>query len=132
MIVLDASAALPLLLDVQPIATAVNTRLAKREETIHVPHVFDLELIQALRLGLLQGVVGSARANQAIIDLVDMRLVRYPHVAMSDRVWELRDNLSAYDAVYVALAETLDAPLITCDARLARSPAHEAHVELLE
>lgn len=78
------------------------------------------------------GRISAGRAVEALQDYGDFVLTRYPHDFLLPRVWDLRKNLSAYDAIYVALAEVLDAPLITTDSRLARSPGHKAKIELID
>jgi predicted nucleic acid-binding protein len=80
----------------------------------------------------LTGRITEERAADARRDFAELSLVRYPHQPLSDRVWELRHDLTAYDATFVALAELLTAPLITCDARLASAPGHEATIELID
>ncbi len=97
-------------------------------EILHAPHLVDVEVAQVLRR--LEGAesLGSARASEAFEDLRALRLVRHSHLPLLDRVWALRSNLSAYDALYVALAESLEAPLVTLDERLARAPGHTAKV----
>jgi predicted nucleic acid-binding protein len=106
--------------------------LARMEEseTLHAPHLIDVEFLHALR-GLVAGrVVSMAEADAARISFAELPVARYPHHPMSDRIWELRHNVTAYDATYVALAEALDLPLVTCDGRLARSKGHGARIEL--
>jgi predicted nucleic acid-binding protein len=76
-------------------------------------------------------VIGANRGGELLADLGDLVLQRYPHYWLLPRVWELRHNLTAYDAVYVALAEALDAPLVTRDARLAAAPGHQARIEVM-
>ena len=93
-------------------------------------HLIDTEVLHALRRMTMNGAISDERAMDARSDFADLTLVRYPHQPLSDRVWALRHNLTAYDATFIALAETLDAPLITCDARLASAPGHTARVEL--
>lgn len=97
---------------------------------LHAPHLIDVEVPHALRTMLLRGEITEDRAADARSDFADMTLIRYPHSQLSDRIWELRHNLTAYDAAFVALAETLDAPLATCDAKLAAAPGHHAKIEL--
>jgi predicted nucleic acid-binding protein len=97
---------------------------------LHAPHLLDLEVLQVLRRVAQQGVVSKTRADEAVHDLLDLRLTRYPHHVLLSRVWQLRHNLSAYDAAYVALAEKLDAPVITRDSRLASTSGHGAAIEL--
>ena len=130
MIVADASALIDLLLESE-VRTRLEQRLLSGEESLHTPHVVDLEVAHTLRRLVLTGVLSSERAEVALADMADLQLNRYPHVELVPRVWELRDTLTAYDAAYVALAEALEATLVTRDARLARSSGHQARVELL-
>ena len=76
------------------------------------------------------GDLSEDRANDARADFNELTIVRYPHTAFINRMWELRNNFSAYDAVFIALSEELGAPLVTCDARLAGSPGHDTEIEL--
>lgn len=130
MIVLDASVVLEVLLRM-PAGVALEDRLFGPEETLHAPHLLDVEVAQVLRRYALAGEVGVGRCRTALDDLAGLPLNRYPHDFLLPRAWDLRDNLSAYDAMYVALAEALDAPLLTRDERLARAPAHRARIELV-
>jgi predicted nucleic acid-binding protein len=130
LIVADASALIDLLLESE-VRTKLEQRLLSGEESLHTPHVVDLEVAHTLRRLVLTGVLSSERAEVALADMADLQLNRYPHVELVPRVWELRDTLTAYDAAYVALAEALEATLVTRDARLARSSGHQARVELL-
>jgi len=129
-IVVDASAALEVLLRT-PAAAAVEGRLFDPVQTLHAPHLIDVEVAQVLRRYAATGQIGPQRCRAAIADLGDFPLNRYPHDFLLERVWELRNNLTAYDAVYVALAEALDASLLTRDQRLAAAPGHRARVELV-
>ena len=130
MIVVDASALLEALLRT-PAAGAVETRLFAAGETLHAPHLLDVEVAQVVRRYAAAGAIDRERGRAALADLVDFPLRRYPHDFLLPRVWDLRDNLTAYDAVYVALAEALDAPLLTRDRRLAAAAGHHARVELV-
>jgi predicted nucleic acid-binding protein len=135
MMVLDASAAVDALLNVQPNAMQIQERIKQEDsgdlrENLHVPHLFGVEVLHALRRLILTGHLSETRANRAVNAMLNMRLARYPHEPFAGRIWELKDNVSAYDAAYVALAEALDAPLITTDRRLAQASAHKAKVEL--
>lgn len=130
MIVLDASAAIDHLLH-RDSYERIAARLSVSGETLHVPHVLDLEVANALRRLSLRGSISAERAQEALHEYALYPVERYPMLALLDRVWELRSNMSAFDAAYVALAEVLDAPLITTDARLARAPGHQATIELL-
>lgn len=129
MIVLDASAALELLLQT-PRGARIAARLMTPRETMHVPHLIDLEVVSALRTLTSQKRIPAADAARAVEDLLGLPLVRYPHDPLLARIWALRGNLTAYDAAYVALAEHLLAPLLTCDARLAAAPGNRAAIEL--
>jgi predicted nucleic acid-binding protein len=130
LIVVDASAEVAVLLNVGPEVERIRERVARRGQTLHVPHLFDIEVLHALRSLILRGTVSPERARLALSRLRDTQLTRYPHTYLMERMWELRENLSAYDAAYVALAEALDAPLITMDARLAQAPGIRAAVEV--
>ena len=130
MIVVDASALLELLL-ATPAAEKVSRRILRPAETLHVPHLLDLEVVQVLRGYSRRGELTESRASEAVADLLDFPLTRYPHDLFVDRIWSLRANLTAYDAAYVALAESLPAPLITRDTRLAKAAGHTARIELV-
>jgi predicted nucleic acid-binding protein len=129
MIVLDASAAVDWLLQTSA-GQLIENRIYSRNETLHTPHLLDLEVTQVLRRLLLHGVVTAHRADEAVRDLLDLRINRYPHFVLLPRIWQLRNNFSAYDAAYIALAENLGAALVTRDGRLASASGHAASVEL--
>lgn len=131
MIVLDASAAFALIANAPPIAERVRERLTRPGESIHVPHLFDVEILNVMRRYVLRGQMAPDRASRAITALGSLGLIRHPHVGLLDRIWQPRENLSAYDAAYVSLAESLEAPLITLDDRLSSAPGHRARIELL-
>ena len=130
MIVVDASALLEALLRT-PAARAVEERLFEPQQTLHAPHLLDIEVAQVVRRYAANGEIDAERGHMALADLADLPLQRYPHDFLLPRVWDLRNNLTAYDAMYVALAEALDAPLLTRDKRLAASPGHHARIELV-
>lgn len=130
MIVVDASAVLELLLQT-PRATTVANRLFDRRESIHAPHLLDVEVAQVLRRLVLARTLAEARAVDALSDLEGLNIERHPHLPLLRRIWTLRNAISAYDAAYVALAEGLGAPLLTCDGKLARAHGHAATIELL-
>jgi len=129
LIVLDASAAVEVLL--QTAAGAPMTeRLLDPAESLHAPHLLDVEVAQVLRRFVLRGEVAPDRARQALEDLASLPLERYSHEILLSRVWMLRENLTAYDATYVALAEILGATLLTRDGRILRAPGHAARIEV--
>jgi predicted nucleic acid-binding protein len=128
--VVDASALLEALLRT-PAAEEVERRLFDSRQTLHAPHLLDVEIAQIVRRYAATGDLDAERGHMALADLADFPLYRYPHDFLLPRVWELRHNLTAYDAVYIALAETLDAPLLTRDRRLAAASGHHARVELV-
>jgi predicted nucleic acid-binding protein len=97
---------------------------------VHVPHVFDLEVIAAIRRYVLRGALPESRADRARAALGDLRATRYSHAPFRARIWELRANLTPDDAAYVVLAEALEAPPITQDARLADAAGAAVKVEL--
>jgi len=99
--------------------------------SLHAPHLLDVEVAQVLRRYVRDKTITAQRGEEALNDLNDLSLNRYPHDFLIPRVWELRATLTAYDAVYVALAELLDAPLLTCDRRIASAPDHHANIELI-
>ncbi|MGH9311130.1 MAG: type II toxin-antitoxin system VapC family toxin [Vicinamibacterales bacterium] len=130
MIVVDASALLEFLLQTS-LGARVEARLFGEEDELHAPHLLDVEIAQGLRRLVRTGEVSSGRAEEAIADLTDLDLHRHAHLDLLDRAWKLRDNISAYDAVYVALAEAIEAPIVTCDGPLAKAPGHRARIEVI-
>jgi predicted nucleic acid-binding protein len=130
MIVLDASALVELLLGTIR-GRSIGARLADPALGLHAPHLVDVEVAQALRRYVREGDLDADSAASALEDLRSLDLERHAHEPLLDRVWALRQNLTAYDAVYVALAEALDTTLLTCDGRLARAPGVAGRVELV-
>jgi predicted nucleic acid-binding protein len=128
--VVDTSALLDLLLDA-PAAAALEARLFVEGQMLHAPHLIDAEVANTLRRLVAAGKIAPELGRIALADLVDLPLQRHPHDWLLPRVWELRQNFSAYDALYVALAEALDAPLVTRDQRLAAAPGHQARIEVM-
>ena len=130
MIVVDASALVDFL-----VPAVVDPDLDHRllaEDSLHAPHLVGVEVANALRRLTARGLLTDHRARDALLDLDALPVVRYAHEPLLGRAWELRDSLSIPDAVYVALAEALAAPLVTCDGRLTRAPGIRAAVELFE
>lgn len=125
MIVADASALVEILVR-EP---ADELILRMNAEDLNCPHLMDVEVMHALRSLDLRGEITTAEARRAMTDLGRLPIDRHDHTGLRGRIWELRKNLSAYDAAYVALAESLDAPLVTVDARLARATGHRAAIE---
>jgi predicted nucleic acid-binding protein len=128
-IVLDASAAVDWLLQTSA-GRQIEERIYARNESLHAPHLLDLEVAQVLRRLVRETVISALRAEEAIQDLMDLRVTRYPHFVFLSRIWQLRHNLSAYDAAYVVLAEKLSATLVTRDARLASASGRAVEIEL--
>jgi predicted nucleic acid-binding protein len=130
-IVLDASAVVEMLLNTV-LGERVGSRVARRGETVHAPHLLDAEVLHAVRRLCATGEVPEERGLLALADLADLPIVRYVHTDLVARAWALRASVTAYDGMYVALAEALDAPVVTCDGRLGRAHGHRAKVEVLE
>lgn len=129
MIVVDASAIVDYVALKQ--IDALPERLTQGD-TLHAPHLIDVEVTHAVRGLVARGELSTDGAFLARRDATEMSMTLYAHALLLDRAWQLRETLSTYDAVYVALAELLEAPLVTCDARLARSSGHSAEIELYE
>jgi predicted nucleic acid-binding protein len=129
-IVLDASVVIDWLIR-SPAAKHIESRIFSRHQSLHAPELLDLEVAQVLRRLVREDTLSTSRAETAIEDLLEMRITRYPPSVLLPRIWQLRNNLSAYDAAYVVLAERLGATLLTRDARLASAPGHSAAVEVM-
>jgi predicted nucleic acid-binding protein len=129
-IVVDASALLEVLLGASA-AKPMQDRLFAPGQTLHAPHLIDVEVAQVIRRYAANGEIDGERGGMALADLADFPLRRYPHDFLLPRIWGLRNNLTAYDAAYVALAEALEAPLLTRDRRLAAAAGHFAQVDLV-
>jgi predicted nucleic acid-binding protein len=129
MIVLDTSAAVDWLLQTPP-GLRIEQRIYAQQDTLHSVHLIDVEFMQVLRRLVREGALTPRRAEEAIEDLAALRITRHAPLLLMQRMWRLRQNLTAYDAAYVALAEELNAPLITRDHRIAAAPGHKAAVEV--
>lgn len=125
MIVADASLVMASLLDVGSVRATMST------VQIHAPHVVDSEVANAMRKHVRWGQLTADEGWQLLETFRWMAITRHATFSMLDRVWELRDNLSAYDAAYVALAEIIDCPLVTVDARISRAPGLRCTVTVL-
>ena len=125
MIVLDASAVVELLTN-GPLAGVLRLDLAGREDSILVPQLLDVEVLSAIRNLVAGGRIDSHRSKRLAADLAMLPAERCSHLPLIERIWELRQNFTIYDAVYIALAETTGSVLYTCDEKLARG--HRARV----
>ena len=127
MIVVDTSAIVDLLLENPPDPNLV-ARIANATE-LHAPHLIDIEFLSVLRRLVAKGLLDNKSAETARELFGQLPIERYPHTLLSDRVWALRNNISAYDATYIALSEALGIPLVTSDIKLAAAPGHKAAIE---
>lgn len=130
MIVIDASAIVAALLHTSA-AEAVRQQLFAPHQSLHAPHLLDVEVTHVLRRYTLSRELDEERGRGALGALAAFPIRRYAHDLLLPRVWQMRNNFSAYDAVYVALAEALDAELLTCDRRLANAAAPYVSIELI-
>jgi predicted nucleic acid-binding protein len=130
-IVLDASAVVALLLNGSA-GRRVAEAIVLPSLSLHAPELLDIEVLQALRRYVRTGELTAERGGICVEALGQLDILRYGHADFAARVWALRENLTAYDAAYIALAEALDAPLLTLDARLATAPGHQAEVHLIQ
>jgi predicted nucleic acid-binding protein len=130
MIVVDASAITELLLQTA-LGTRVEQRLYREDDDLHAPHLLDVEVLSALRRLVRSGEVLPERAEEAIQDLGALRVVRHGHLDLATRAWELRQNFTVYDAMYLALAEALGATVITCDGPFGATPRRLARIEVI-
>lgn len=128
--VVDASVVVEILC-ASPLGRTAVARVSAGGGRLQAPHLLGVEVASVLRRLAMTGEIDEARASTAVTRLVQLGVTRFPHEPLLPRVWELRHNLSTYDAMYVALAESLDAPLLTLDGGIARAPGHRAEVQLL-
>lgn len=128
MIVVDSSAAIDLILLGE--GSRFAGRLLDAGESLQAPHLIDVEVAQVLRRLVRVGGLTADRAGRALDYFLNLPVSRHPHSHLLPRIWQLRNNLTAYDAAYVSLAEALRAPLLTLDTRLARAHGHSAVIEL--
>lgn len=130
MVVIDASVLVELILRT-PAGVTLEARIREELPLVCAPHLIDIEAAHVLRRFVLRGEIGAERGKTAFRDLAEFPIFRYPHPPLLAGIWLLRNNLSAYDASYVELAEMLQAPLLTRDRRLAGSSGHQAQVEIV-
>jgi len=130
LIVLDASAAVELVLQT-PRAERIAARALHPAERLHAPHLIDVEVVQVMRRLVQAKEITVERADVALSDFEGLAIERHAHRPLIRRVWGLRASLSAYDATYVALAEALGAPMLTCDEKLVRAHGHKAKIEVV-
>ena len=128
---IDASALIEILLRTER-ADRLMDRAFAGPEQMHAPQLLDIEVTQVFRRLVQQKQITVARAGQALHDLAGLLIERHDHQTLVQRIWQLRDSLSAYDGAYIALAEALAAPLLTCDAKLAGTHGHRAKIELVQ
>jgi predicted nucleic acid-binding protein len=128
MLVVDTSTVVSMLVGRPPDPKLLARVVADGD--LHAPYLLDVEVLHVLRRLVASGHLTADRAADARADFGDLVIMRYPHLPLADRIWALRPNLGAYDAIFIALSEALGVPLVTCDARLAAAPGHQARVEL--
>jgi predicted nucleic acid-binding protein len=126
-IVVDASAIVDYLLEFEPQASWAAEHMMD-EPSLHAPHAVDVEVLATLRRGVLGSHFPAARARLALDDFHALPIKRYPQKPFLERAWELRANLTVPDALYVAISEALEAPLVTTDRRLAGAQGHRAEI----
>ncbi len=129
--VIDASAVIEMLLGLDN-ADAVIQRAFSQSETLHAPHLLDVEVAQVIRRYWRAGDLTATRGEEALRDLGDLPIHRYAHEPLLGRMWQLRNNLTAYDAAYIALAEGLDAEFLTLDKALSRVPGVRVAIEVIQ
>lgn len=131
MIVVDASIVVDLLLDLKPHSTLVVDRLKNESPHLFAPHLLDAEVAQVLRRFVLRYEIPLDRANLALDDLLALPIIRYPHTPLIKRAFDLRENVTIYDGIYLALAEGIGVPLLTRDQSLAKVQGLNVKVEII-
>ena len=131
MLVIDASAVVELLM-ASPIGSAVEDHVFSSEEPLAAPQLLDVEVLHVLRRFHRTGILSLERSEQALEDLGDLAIRRYGHELLRAGMWRMRNNVTAYDAAYIALAELLEAPVVTCDGKLASSGGHDVSFQLFD
>jgi len=131
LIIVDASAVLEFLF-ATPTGAAVGARITDAAEEVAAPCLLDIEVAHVVRRWFLTGAIDEERGAKAVEHLGRLNVRRWPHEPLFPRIWTLRHNLTAYDAAYVSLAESLGAPLLTCDRSLVGVPGIRCPVEMIE
>lgn len=131
MLVVDASAVVELLM-ASSVGSAVGEFAFSSEEPLAAPQLLDIEVLHVIRRFHRTGLLSLERSEQVLGDLADLAITRYGHEFLRSGIWRLRNNVTAYDAAYIALAELLEAPILTCDGKLARSAGHGVRFRLFE
>jgi predicted nucleic acid-binding protein len=121
-IVLDSAAVVDLLFQREPETSWVYDQLAGAGRAVHAPHLIDAEVLGVVRDRVVRRYISAAEGAERVRRMRELAVVRYPHVDLLERAWELHPAVTAYDALFVALAEALNVPLVTTDRRLARAP----------
>ena len=129
MLVVDASVIAPVVADGGSDGTRYRQRL--HSEQIAAPDLLRIEVLSVIRRQLQQRTIDAGQAEQAVTDLLDLPITVYPTAPLLHRSWQLRDNLTAYDACYIALAETLACSFLTADNRLSRAPGTTCPIEVI-
>ena len=131
MLVIDASAVVELLM-ATPSGFAIEDHVSGSGESLAAPQLIGVEVLHVLRRFNRAGGLTIERAEEALEEFGDLDITRYGHELLRPGIWRLRDSLSAYDAAYVALADLLSAPIVTCDRRLTRSGGHGVGFRLFD
>lgn len=131
LIVPDASALIELLFRTKKGIIVEQRIFSKRSAGLAAPHIVDLEILQVIRRLVQTKKIKVRRAEEALADFSDLQIERYPHESFLHRIWELRENLTAYDASYVALSESMNAVFLTLDSKLTKVPRIKTRVELI-
>ena len=131
MIVVDASIVVDLLLNLNPYSSLVADRLKNESPNLFAPHLLDAEVAQVLRRFVLRNEIPYDRANLALDDLLALPIIRYPHTPLIKRAFDLRENVTIYDGIYLALAEGIGVPLLTRDQSLAKVQGLNVKVEII-
>ncbi len=131
MIVVDSSVVVDLILNIEPYFDKISERILNESPNLFAPYLLDAEVTQILRKFTLNGKITTSRANTAIEDYKDLPITRYPHLPLLNRAFELRNNLTVYDALYLTLAEALEVSLLTRDNSFAKVSKVKSEVQII-